>query len=178
MTLPTATSCLTTPLATLRTTLATIADLQTWVGVDSVEAALEHIHLQGIPLPPGDDETWTKEQAADLLPFVVLFFSTARSQMDAVDGDGYEFGKRNGQIEAYFFSAAEEHDPTPGVTEVNFLNAIGKILEGAENLAAHNEHFALTEWSCDGISGVKMDQYAAGTFPMHSCHCVLKWGAL
>ncbi len=56
----------------LRQALAASSTFQAWTGSADAAAALERIHLTGLPLPPREQEAFTREDLAGLLPCAII----------------------------------------------------------------------------------------------------------
>lgn len=172
----TATGCLSTPAALLQHSLANCAAFQTWVAADDADEALARIYSQGIPLPEGDDESYSIEQMEAMLPFALIYLTSFETRSDATGGNGWEWGVDSGTLELVFYKLIPAKENDPGELERLLLNTAGEIIDELKSLAGTGGHFAATRFSTPGVYRVTEEEAANGELPTARLPITVTWG--
>jgi hypothetical protein len=170
-----ATGCLSAPADALRNSLAACDAFQDWINAaDATEAKLR-IYLQGIPLPGGDDESYSIEQLETIFPCALIYLTSFEAGTDAT-GDGFEWGTDSGTLELILIKLIPPQENDPGELERELLNTGGAILDALKDLAGIGGNFAMTRFTTPGIYRVTDEQMAAGEIPSARLAITITWG--
>jgi hypothetical protein len=121
-----------------RSTLSTCEPLWAWGDFADATEALEHIYLEGLPIP---DDCYTAEQLAELRPFVLIFPS--EDQTFSIVRDGASRGPKGSGILEMVFSRS--------------VSGMGDATKPGELLAAATEFASNIAWTGDNDNKGLMD---------------------
>lgn len=116
------------PLAAVETLLSNSATFQTWTGAADAAAALNHIHVIGLPTPAENRPSYSAAELSELRPMAVLNYDVAEpwAYEGIAQGQYTPSGRVLIALEADVDSADARNFKEAAYT---FLNAVGKIIE-------------------------------------------------